>query len=265
MSAVRTVRVARVFGTVASFRAVASPAGLAAVAAAAARVLEDLAAVDRLCSPFRPGSEVSRIDRGELRPADAHPSVQEVARLCEDYRDRSGGRFDAAWRGGFDPTGLVKGWSVEHAAERHLAPLVAAGTGVEAVGVTVGGDMRLYTSDAAAFVWDVGIVSPTDPRAIAATVGVRCGAVATSGTAERGAHIVDPRTGRAVVGPASATVLAPTLTEADAWATVAVVAGFDDLGWIGAAPATTGVLLAPGGASRRWTAGVEVSVSAHVA
>ena len=51
-------------------------------------------------------------------------------------------------------------------------------------------------------------------------------AVATSGTAERGAHIVDPRTGRsAVTDLVAVTVVAPSLTWADCWATAAFAMG----------------------------------------
>lgn len=261
MNAVRTVRVASVFGTVASVRALASDRGAAAVGAATDRVLADLSEIDRLCSPYRADSDVSLIDRGELAVANAHPRVQAVAELCEVFRIRSSGRFDASWRGGFDPTGLVKGWAVERAALAHLAPLVEPGTGVEAVGITVGGDMRLFTADASPFTWQIGIVDPVDAGSVAATVSVRTGGVATSGTAERGAHIGDPASGRPVEAPMSATVVAASLTDADVWATVAVVAGFDDLGWIAAAPETTGLLLDPAGGSRRWLGSVEVQTS----
>jgi thiamine biosynthesis lipoprotein len=56
--------------------------------------------------------------------------------------------------------------------------------------------------------------------------------VATSGTYERGAHIVDPRTGLAVTDIASATVAGPDLGRADAFATAAFVFGLDAIAWI---------------------------------
>jgi thiamine biosynthesis lipoprotein len=52
-------------------------------------------------------------------------------------------------------------------------------------------------------------------------------AVATSGTAERGAHIVDPVAGRPAAGLASVTVAGPCLTQADAYATAAFAMGPD--------------------------------------
>ena len=89
----------------------------------------------------------------------------------------------------------------------------------------------------------------------------RAGAAATSGTAERGAHIVDPRIGVPASGVRSATVIAPDLTAADVWATAAVVAG-RDLSWISGAPVTSGLLVTGDGAVRRWISGVEIAVAA---
>lgn len=258
MSAAHTIRVAEVFGTVASIRLVGDDRRVAAAERAAEALLTDLADVDRVLSPFRDDSDLSRVRRGELRLADADARLGEVARLCADYERRSGGLFSAMWNGGFDPTGLVKGWAVENAAITHLRPLL--GSGVQAIGVNVGGDMRLFTAADVDHTWRVGIADPGDAGRIAAVVTVRDGAVATSGTAERGAHIVDPRTSRPVTAATSATVIAPTLTDADAWATAAIVAGIDDVGWIRVASETTGVLLAANGRSQRWMAGVEVSI-----
>lgn len=50
-------------------------------------------------------------------------------------------------------------------------------------------------------------------------------AVATSGTAERGAHIIDPHHGTPAVGPASLTLVGPWLTTTDAYATAAYAMG----------------------------------------
>ena len=60
---------------------------------------------------------------------------------------------------------------------------------------------------------------------------MRTGAVATSGTAARGQHIIDPGTGAAAVRLLSATVVGPELTWADVYATAAFVLGHKGLGW----------------------------------
>src|SRR3954451_18741650 len=87
------------------------------------RVFAWLRFVDATFSPYRPDSEVCRLDRGELAAADPHPLVREVLARCERLRAFTGGYFDARARGPLDPSGLVKGWSVDRAGEL----LVAAG------------------------------------------------------------------------------------------------------------------------------------------
>lgn len=49
------------------------------------------------------------------------------------------------------------------------------------------------------------------------------GALATSGCAARGAHLVDPATGRRILRPGSVSVIAPDIVSADVWATALFV------------------------------------------
>lgn len=80
--------------------------------------------------------------------------------------------------------------------------------------------------------WRIGIEDPHDVSRVIAVVGLRAGAVATSGTARRGAHLVDARTGRPPVGVASVTVIGPSLTWADIDATAAYAQGRDAAEWL---------------------------------
>jgi len=259
----RHVRTAELMGTVASAHVLTAspspdPAVAARIAAAQRAALDELHELDALFSPFRADSQISRLRIGALRPEDADPRILEASEACVRLAAASGGRFDANRQGWFDPTGYVKGWAVEGATARHLAPLLVE-SGVIAVGLSAGGDMQLLTAPGADWTWNVGIADPLRPGAMRAQVPLRDGAVATSGPAERGAHIVDPRTGCAVVDAPTATVIAERLSDADAWATVAVVAGFDDLSWLRAAPDCAGMLIAADGRVRRWTHGVEIA------
>ena len=56
-------------------------------------------------------------------------------------------------------------------------------------------------------------------------------AVATSGEYERGAHILDPHTGRPPEGLLSVTVVGPDLATADAYATAAFAMGAGGPEW----------------------------------
>jgi thiamine biosynthesis lipoprotein len=223
----------------------------------------ELRDIERRFSVYRADSDICRLARGEIKLARTDRRVREVEELCHEALSRTEGRFDAWREGWFDPSGLVKGWAIDRVAQRHLAPLLKK-VGAAAVGLNAGGDMRLFTAPTSAWRWRVGISDPvaTTGRRILATVEIADGAVATSGTAERRAVVLDPRTGEPATSVASATVLADTLTEADLWATTAVVAGFDDLRWIGGAGTRSGLLIAPDGATRRWAGAMELVTAA---
>lgn len=193
--------------------------------AASEHVLAHLRRVDRALSTWRSDSDLLRLQHGELGADDAHPWVAEVTALCLEAEDRTDGLF-RAWRsrdGGrptFDPTGLVKGWAVS-AAAAHLEVVPGVAFSVGAGGDVVVGTGRGW--DGPAPTWRIGIEDPRVRGRIADVVALGRGAVATSGTAARGAHIVDPRTGAGIDRPGSATVVGPDLLWADVWATAAFV------------------------------------------
>lgn len=224
----------------------------AAIAAVVARMRDD----ERVFSTYRPDSHVSLLRDGLRGLDDVDPRVREVEALCRRFRDDTAGVFDAWWRGWFDPTGVVKGWSVDAASALLLD--VLALPGVEAAAVNAGGDMRLLRAPGSAHVWNVGVADPEDAAGVLSTIALADGAVATSGTAERGAHLIDPRSVRPVPGLVSATVVADTLTVADVWATVAAVSGIDDLDAVRSAPVTSGIVWADGRV-RRWAGGIEIA------
>jgi thiamine biosynthesis lipoprotein len=228
--------------------------------------------VDAVFSTYRDDSDISRIGRGELTVSAADPRVAEVLALCERAEKDTGGFFTARWRGtaprpgpAADPTGIVKGWAVERASG------ILRGHGSRGHCVNGGGDIQLAggatpagagqpgTSDDSAANWHVGISDPRDPARLIAVVVGRDIAVATSGVAERGDHIVDPRTGRPpdtkLPGSlVSATITGPSLTLADAYATAAFAMGPAALDWVIAKPGYEALLVARDGSLSR-TAG----------
>lgn len=194
-------------------------AASAAAAAAAEQVYAELRHVDAVFSTYKQDSQVSRLARGELSWEDCDPVVVAVAARCRAARDRTGGLFDAYRPDGtWDPSGLVKGWAAERAT-RHLAAVPGLDWCLNA-----GGDVAVLCPSGEPFA--VGIQDPHDPARVAAVVRRSAGAVATSGTAARGAHLYDPRTGAVAVGRwASVTVVGASLETADVLATAAFVAG----------------------------------------
>ncbi len=196
--------------------------------------------IDRRFSPYRPDSEVSRISRGELAEEDASPDLRWILGACEDLRRISGGTFDARGHrpdGSLDPSGIVKGWAIEEG----TAVLEAAG--LRDYAINAGGDVLAAGGPepgagprdraiGAPTPWRVGIQHPLEPGSIAAVLLVRDRAVATSGQYQRPGHLRDPRGGNAPGELLSLTVVGPSLTWADAYATAAFPMGLAGLEWV---------------------------------
>lgn len=207
--------VAPVMGTTVSIDIRDEGVPLAALEAAVAMLREHEARF----TTYREDSEIRRVGRGELAIEDAHEDIREVLDACAVLRAESDGAFDV-WRDGtLDPSGYVKGW----AAERAAAALREAGA--TRFALNVGGDVLCSGDAESGEPWRVGVRHPSDAQRMALVLGVRDGAVATSGAYERGKHIVDARTGAAATGWRSVTVVAPDLATADAVATAAFAMG----------------------------------------
>ncbi|HWE62054.1 MAG TPA: FAD:protein FMN transferase, partial [Chloroflexota bacterium] len=189
---------------------------------------------DATFSTYKADSEISRLNRGELALADAHPDVRAVLERCAQLREETGGYFDiraaflaggehtasSAWSpDAVDPSGLVKGWSVDRAAR-----ILDAG-GARNYCINAGGDIRVRGRPALTSRWRIGIQHPLLRDRLAAVVEAGNLAIATSGAYERGAHIVNPHTGHAPSDVLSVTIVGPDLATADAYATAAYAMG----------------------------------------
>jgi FAD:protein FMN transferase len=178
-----------------------------------------LQSADAVFSTWNPGSPVSQMRRGEITAGQAPPEVAQVVERCEAARAASGGWFDPwAMPGGFDPTGYVKGW----AAQRSLGALRVPG--VLGAIVNAAGDIASFGGLGPGTPFRVGIADPFARTQLAAVVSLT-GAIATSGTYERGPHLIDPRSRQPAARAASASVTGPDLGLADGLATALAVAG----------------------------------------
>jgi len=143
----------------------------------------------------------------------------EVLEACTKARALSNGWFDPwAMAGGVDPTGYVKGW----AAQRALGELMSEH--LSGAIVNAAGDIASFGDMGHSRPFRIGIVDPFSSSQLACVVELT-GAIATSGTSERGNHLVDPHTRRSKARVASATVSGSDLGLADALATAVAVAG----------------------------------------
>jgi thiamine biosynthesis lipoprotein len=220
----RTTHSEPVMGTVFSFDVRGTTGEVARVAIE--RAVAWLHWVDATFSTYRDDSEISRLERGELAEDAAHPEVRDILSLCERLRVITDGFFDMRATGRLDPSGVVKGWSVDRASQ-----LLTAGGCPDHL-IDGGGDVRLRGRPAPDAEWQVGVVHPLRLDAYCAALHLGEGAVATSGTYERGFHVFDPHTRRPMVDLAAVTVVGPELTLADAYATAAVAMGLPASAWL---------------------------------
>ena len=206
--------------------------------------------VDETFSTYRLESPISRLGRGELGLDGVSEEVRSVLLLCERLRHETNGAFDAlavpAPNGtNLDPSGVVKGWAIERAAEileRH---------GHTGFLINGGGDIAVRGLAAPGRPWTIGVRHPHDAGAVVATIEASGPfAVATSGTYERGAHIIDPFNGLPIADLASVTVTGPDLTFADAYATAVFVMGEVGLEWLAERPGYAGCVITHDGDMR---------------
>ena len=236
-------------GTVVTISVYPEPAATGAqrakIPAQIQRACDALHKADEVFSTWRPDSAISRLRAGLITVAEAPAEVADVMAACATARELSGGFFDPwAMPGGFDPTGYVKGW----AAQRALAALASA-DGVCGAMVNAAGDIASFGHLPNGQAFRIGIADPAAPRRLAEIVELT-GAVATSGSYERGPHLIDPSSGVPAAGAASASVTGPDLGLADALATSLAVAGPAGLDFLEAIAGYEGLTIGFDGAGR---------------
>jgi thiamine biosynthesis lipoprotein len=182
--------------------------------------------VDRRFSTYKPDSEVNRLQRGELDAASGSPDLRAVLETCAELWRATDGYFDVYATGRLDPSGYVKGWSVQVASDL----LVAAGAGSHCI--NAGGDVRVRGRPAPGEEWRIGIRHPWEAQEVCWVISGTDLAIATSGTYERGFHVIDPYRGEPAKELRSVTVVGPDLGRADAYATAALAMGLPGLDWL---------------------------------
>lgn len=186
--------------------------------------------VDATFSTYRATSEISLLDRGELRLADASEDVRAVLARCTGLREQTRGAFDAEIGGTLDPSGYVKGWAAERAAgilERH---------GLRDFQINAGGDIVVRGDAHPSAGWRLGVRHPDRHDELIAVVSMRDGAIATSGAYERGDHIRSSSADGSTPLLRSVTTTASDLGTADAWATAIFARGRDGLDLLAHSP-----------------------------
>lgn len=176
--------------------------------------------VDERFSPFKATSEVSARNRPGEKENDASADMKDILMLAEKTKRETNGYFDVMTPEGiFNPSGIVKGWAIWHAAD------LLRTAGFENFFVDAGGDIQPYGTNAEGEKWRVGIRNPFKDDEIVKAIFVKDEGVATSGTYVRGEHIYDPKTRKPANEIVSLTVVGPNVLEADRFATGAFAMG----------------------------------------
>jgi thiamine biosynthesis lipoprotein len=228
-TAVRIYREIAVWGTVLLFDVESDNLSNFDLESALAEVSVYVHHVDEVFSTYKNESVISKLRRDEVQIAETPEEVIEVWNLCAELKRITNGAFDP-WLvpGGFDPSGLVKGWAADKCAEILLSH------SVKHILINAAGDLTLRggrLENGEIKPWVIGISDPENQENIVKTFEILDGAIATSGDYERGDHIKDPQNGMVAVGAKSATVIGPNGAYADALATALMVAGGDGASW----------------------------------
>ena len=175
--------------------------------------------VDERFSTYKETSEISQFNRGELLPKQYSEDLRTVLALCEQTKKETRGYFDIWHDGMYDPSGIVKGWAIQKAANMLQA------WGFQHFYVDAGGDIQM-SGKKDGELWRVGIRNPFNRNENVKVLALTDKGIATSGTAIRGQHIYDPHHPEMpLVDVVSMTVIGPNVYEADRFATAAFAMG----------------------------------------
>lgn len=186
--------------------------------------------IDNRFSTYKQDSEITKINNG-LPKTKWSAEMKSIFELCEQTRKDTKGYFNIKHQDKYDPSGLVKGWSVANAANLLLL------NNISNFYIEAGGDIQAHGHDEQYNPWRIGIRNPFNLDEIIKTIRVSTEGVATSGTYIRGQHIYNPFHPETVIEDVkSLTVIATNVYEADRYATAAFAMGEEGIGFIETIP-----------------------------
>jgi thiamine biosynthesis lipoprotein len=201
------------------------------------KIFDYFSKVDERYSPYKEHSELSRINSG-LPKSEWSSEMKAVLDRCEETKQQTGGYFDIMQNGKIDPSGLVKGWAIQHAAR------LLEHAGFKNFYIEAGGDIQANGRNADGKAWIVGIRNPFAINEIIKIIAVSDKGIATSGTYIRGEHIYNPlKPDQKIPGIKSMTVIGPNVYDADRYATAAFAMGGKGIAFIEDLPGFEGYMI----------------------
>jgi FAD:protein FMN transferase len=205
--------------------------------------------VDKVFSPYKANSEVTSINDGRIKLNKISDEMKLVLELSEKTKQETDGYFDIKINNYIDPSGLVKGWAINNAAN------LLRDMNFKSFYVNAGGDIQTNGLNEKKEKWAVGIKNPFKPSENVKIVYLSGQGIATSGTYEKGNHIYNPKlsdsnfknsflrsrqtswpvasfSGNSHNNIVSLTVIGPNVYEADRFATAAFAMGIEGINFI---------------------------------
>ncbi len=182
--------------------------------------------VDEKFSPFKKNSEVTKINDGRLKITNVTGDMKLILKLSEKTNKDTNGYFNVYHEGGFNPSGIVKGWAIKEAAK------IISKMGFKNFSVNAGGDIQTSGVNSKGKKWSVGVRNPFNLIQNVKVVYLSGEGIATSGTYERGGHIYNPKSGIMDKSVVSLTVIGKDIYEADRFATPAFAMGKEGVNFI---------------------------------
>jgi thiamine biosynthesis lipoprotein len=180
------------------------------------KVFEYFEYIDKTFSPFKENSEISRINRGEIKIEDWSADMKIIFELAEKTKNETSRYFDIIDNNGkYNPSGIVKGWAILEAAK------ILWKLGFENFYVNAGGDIQFSGKNSDGKTWTTGIKNPFNQKEIVKVIYLENKeGIATSGNYIRGDHIYNPNDRKKIIDEiVSFTVIGPDIYEADRFAT----------------------------------------------
>lgn len=206
---------------------------------------------DRTFSTYKLESPIARLARGETSVAAEPPIVSQIWDACLEWESVTDGWFSAFTpENTFDPSGLVKTWAAARAAQ------VLLDAGITDFTLNAGGDVFIADGVTVDEDWRIGIHKPVSIASAEAGIltvidlkATEFRAMATSGSAERGPHIWNPKAGGKAPADSllQVSVVARDLVTADVWATAAFAEGPACLQRLAAIDGVEAIIVLPNG------------------
>jgi thiamine biosynthesis lipoprotein len=193
--------------------------------------------VDERFSTYKTTSEISKINEGLSKKFWSN-DMKKVMSLCEQTKKATKGYFDIRHKDKFDPSGLVKGWSIQNAAKL-LVEIGKTNFYIEA-----GGDIQVSGNNTDGKDWVIGIRNPFNIDEIIKVLKTTNKGIASSGTYIRGQHIYNPlNSDHEIKSVQSLTVIGPNIYEADRFATAGFAMGEAGINFIEETPGLEGYMV----------------------